>query len=107
VSDRSTRAEVKNPLLKLRSAEQIRDLPPETRQALAALLRDLSRDARQRAERSWRQNKAPMTVYWKAVSVYAGHLSRVLRPQSAGGGPPARLSHRGAGPAADTTREAA
>lgn len=80
MSNRSSRAEVKNPLLKLGSAEQIRNLPPETRLALAVLLRDLSRDARQRADRSWRQNKAPMAVYWKAVSVYAGHLGRVLLP---------------------------
>lgn len=85
MSDRSSRLEVKNPLLKLRSVEQIQALPPEARQALAALLRDLSQDARQRAERSWRQSKAPMAAYWKAVSVYAGHLGRVLRPRTAGG----------------------
>lgn len=44
------------------------------------MLHDLSLDARGRAEESWRRNKAPMAVYWKAVSVYAGHLRRVVRP---------------------------
>lgn len=54
-------------------------MPPEIRQELAALLHELSLDARDRAELSWRRNKAPMATYWKAVSVYAGHLRRVLR----------------------------
>lgn len=80
--DRSSNAEVRNPLLKLPAAERIRTLPPEAREALAALLHDLSHDARERAEKSWRQNKAPMAAYWKAVSVYAGHLRRVVRPST-------------------------
>lgn len=82
-TDRSTSAEVRNPLLRLRAAEQIRALPPQARQALAALLLDLSHDARERAKQSWFRNKAPMAVYWKAVSVYAGHLYRILRPTRA------------------------
>lgn len=79
---RSLRPEIRNPLLKLRAAEQIRALPPEARQALAAILLDLSRDARERADESWSRNKAPMAFYWKVVSVYAGHLHRVARPVS-------------------------
>lgn len=75
---RSSRAEVRNPLLRLPAAERLNDLPPQTRQALAALLLDLSLDARERAETCWRQNKAPMAAYWKAVSVYAGHFRRLL-----------------------------
>jgi hypothetical protein len=80
VSDRSSSAEVRNPLLRLPSAQRIQALPPEVRQAFAALLLELSRDAREQAERSWRQHKAPMAAYWKAVSVYAGHLHRITRP---------------------------
>mgnify|MGYP001166053798 CR=1 FL=1 len=80
---RSLRPEIRNPLLKLRAAEQIRALPPEARQALASLFLDLSRDARERAQQSWSRNKAPMAVYWKVVSVYAGHLHRVMRPTKA------------------------
>ena len=79
VSDRSSSAEVRNPLLQLPAAQKMRSLPPEARAVLAELLRELSFDARERAERSWRQNKAPMAVYWKAVAVYAGHLYRIAR----------------------------
>jgi hypothetical protein len=80
---RSSRAEVRNPLLNLQAAKQIRALPPPARQELAALLHELSVDARERAQRSWRQNKAPMALYWKTVSVYAGHLHRAVRPTRA------------------------
>ncbi|GEO87503.1 MULTISPECIES: hypothetical protein [Alphaproteobacteria] len=79
MSDRSSSAEVRNPLLGLPAAQKMRSLPPEARAVLAELLRELSFDARERAERSWRQNKAPMAVYWKAVAVYAGHLCRIAR----------------------------
>lgn len=79
---RSLKPEVRNPLLQLRSAARIRALPPDTRMALAELLHELSLDARERAERSWRQHKAPMAAYWKAVSVYAAHLRRLIRPTS-------------------------
>lgn len=78
-SDRSSAAEVRNPQLRLSAAQRLRTLPPKCRQALADLLLDLARDVRQRADQSWLRNKAPMPVYWKAVSVYAGHLHRVLR----------------------------
>jgi hypothetical protein len=77
------RAEVRNPLLRLHAAKTIMALPPDVRHALAALLQDLSLDARERAQQSWARNKAPMAVYWKAVSVYAGHLLRLIRPTKA------------------------
>ncbi|WP_267381538.1 MULTISPECIES: hypothetical protein [unclassified Sphingomonas] len=54
-------------------------LDPHTRELLRGVLLDLAMDARTRAEDSWRRHKAPMAAYWKAVSVYAGHLARVLR----------------------------
>lgn len=83
---RSIAAHVRNPLLDLPSARRIRALPPDTRMALADLLGELSRDARDRAERSWRRHKAPMAAYWKAVSVYAAHLRRVVHPVKGEGG---------------------
>lgn len=76
---RDDRREVRNPVLGLPAARSILALPAETRHALAALLMDLKRDAAERAAKSWRTHKAPMAVYWKAVSVYAGHLARVLK----------------------------
>ncbi|MGK6324663.1 hypothetical protein ACMGDM_16490 [Sphingomonas sp. DT-51] len=42
-------------------------------------LRELRADAQVRADDCWRRHKAPMAAYWKVVSVYAGHVARVLR----------------------------
>ena len=76
---RSLRPEVRNPVLSLPAAERIQSLDPAAREVLASILRDLGVDARERAQRSWRQNKGPMAVYWKAVGAYATHLSRAVR----------------------------
>lgn len=75
---RSNRKEVRNPLLTLPAAEQMRALPPMARKALEALLRDMGRDARTRAHECWRKNKAPMAAYWKAVAVYCRHAALTL-----------------------------
>jgi len=77
--DRSTAPETRNPVLALPAAQRLRELSPETRAIVADLLRDLSGDARARAQKSWRQNKGPMAVYWKAVGAYSYHLYRVFR----------------------------
>ena len=71
--------EVRNPVLALPGTARLLELDPHTRSLLRAVLLDLAADARARAEDSWRRHKAPMAAYWKAVSVYAGHLARVLR----------------------------
>lgn len=78
MSDRSARAEVRNPLLALPAARRIARLPEDQRVALAGLLRDLAADAAERAEESWRKKKGPMAAYWKAASVYAKHTARVI-----------------------------
>jgi hypothetical protein len=80
---RSTQPTVRNPLLALPSVQQLLELPPESRLALRAVLRDVSADARTRAEKCWRTHKAPMAAYWKAVAVYANHTARLLREVSA------------------------
>lgn len=78
---RSSRPDVRNPVLSLPAAARLRDLPPEARSALEDLLREISSDASVRAEQSWRKSKGPMAAYWKAVSVYAKHIARaVARP---------------------------
>lgn len=79
MTDRSIKPDVRNPVLALPAIRQLRDLDDSSREALRAILRDLAIDARQRADESWRRHKAPMAAYWKAVSVYAGHLARALR----------------------------
>lgn len=76
---RNGRVDVRNPLLGMPAAAKIAALPPEARAALRDLLREISADARARADKSWRTHKAPMACYWKAVAVYAGHASRIAR----------------------------
>lgn len=77
--DRSSRAEVRNPLLALPGAVAIMALPIETRQVLRDLLLDLRRDAQARAAESWKRHKAPVACYWKCVATYCGHIARLLR----------------------------
>jgi hypothetical protein len=78
-ADRSARREVRNPVLGLPAAQRLQQLPPEAREALQLILRDIAVDAAGRAQVSWRQNKGPMAAYWKAVSVYAKHIRAVAR----------------------------
>lgn len=76
---RSSRPDVRNPLKVLPSFQRIRSLPPESRQALRALMVEMSQDAGARAEKCWRKSKPPMAAYWKAVAVYAKHVARLLK----------------------------
>lgn len=76
---RSSRADVRNPILALPSARRLRQLAPATRSELSGLLFELRADAQAKAEDCWRRHKAPMAAYWKAVAVYAGHIARILR----------------------------
>jgi len=79
--DRSARADVRNPVLLLPATKRLLALPPDVRLAIADVLKDLYRDAKARAERSWRSKKGPMAVYWRCVAVYALRLGRALRPR--------------------------
>ncbi|WP_230189029.1 hypothetical protein [Sphingobium sp. CECT 9361] len=79
---RSTKAEVRNPVLALPAVARLRALSPEARQALQYILLDIQRDARVRAESSWRSRKPPVAAYWAACGVYAGHIARSIGPGS-------------------------
>lgn len=76
---RSTRADVRNPLLTLPSAQAFGALPPDAKAALRAALLDFRRECRERAEKCWRTHKPPMAAYWKAWAVNAGHAARLLK----------------------------
>lgn len=76
---RSARPDVRNPVLGLASTGALLQLPPECRQALAAVLLEIRHEAHGKAEVSWRQRKGPMAAYWRAVAVYAGHIARAIR----------------------------
>jgi hypothetical protein len=71
-------AHVRNPVLALPAMEQLAELPPEVRRALARVMGDINRTSRERAQACWRRNKGPMALYWKAVGAYAGHIRRAL-----------------------------
>lgn len=81
---RSQRSEVRNPILALPAAKALLRLDDEQKAAIRAVLKDLSADARERAEKCWRTHKAPMAVYWKCVAVYSGHIARLFAPRSNG-----------------------
>ena len=68
--------------LKARWTKRFSALPADARAALRDALLDLRAESRENAELSWRRHKAPQAAYWKALSVYAGHLARALRPPS-------------------------
>jgi hypothetical protein len=76
---RSSHQSVRNPLWRLPAAQRIAKLPPEAREALREVLLQLSDQARVVAEASWRNHKAPMACYWKAVAVYARHAARLTK----------------------------
>lgn len=82
ITDRSARREVRNPILALPSMAEVNALDASSRAAMRALLLDIQRDARERADKCWRTHKAPMAVYWKAVGVYAGHIARAVGPRT-------------------------
>jgi hypothetical protein len=70
---------VQNPLLRLPAAAAIQALPPEAKAALRELLYDLRVDAARQADKAWAKHKGPMAAYWRAVSVYAGHIARLTK----------------------------
>lgn len=80
MSERSSKAEVRNPILTLPSVARLRALSPEARLVLQDILLDIQTDARLRAERSWRSRKPPVAAYWAACGVYAGHIARAIGP---------------------------
>lgn len=76
--NRSNAVDVRNPLMALPAVADLQALPVESQRALRKVLKAISADSRDRAEKCWRTHKAPMAAYWKAVAVYANHTSRVL-----------------------------
>lgn len=75
---RSLRPEVRNPVLALPAATALLELDPATRRVLRLLLLDIRRDARARAEKSWRTRKPPVAAYWATIAVFAGHIARAM-----------------------------
>ena len=76
---RSLRSDVRNPLVSLASAQRLAELPAEARGVLFELLEDLALDSRQRSDAAWAKRKPMMAAYWRAVSIYAKHATRLVR----------------------------
>jgi hypothetical protein len=77
---RSGLPDTRNPLITLPAANEIASLPWEAQLALKNLLKQIAMDARDRADHAWRKRKGPMAAYWRAVSVYANHTQRLIKP---------------------------
>lgn len=75
---RSSRPEVRNPVLGLPEAAAMMALPADQRAAIGQLFRGIHRDANVRAEAAWRKSKPPMAAYWKATATYALHTARAI-----------------------------
>lgn len=81
---RSSRAEVRNPALRLPSLRVLATLPDDmpwwvAREQLVSALREFEAQNRDNAARSLRNNKAFMYAYWYAWAVYARHFRRALQ----------------------------
>lgn len=76
---RANRPDVRNPLLRLPSAEDLAKLPAPAREALGKLAGEASRAWRAEGDRCWQRHKAPMAAYWKAMAVNARHLALLCR----------------------------
>jgi hypothetical protein len=79
MSERSSRADVRNPVLAIPESADLLALPMESRVALARFLSGLAKHCRAKADLCWRTHKAPMALYWKVCAVWARHLSVALR----------------------------
>lgn len=75
---RSSRAEVRNPVLALPAAAELQALPRPQRLLLKRILRDLKRQCREQEAAAYAARKGPMTAYWMATGTYAGHLAAIL-----------------------------
>lgn len=75
---RSSRAAVRNPLLRLAGTAALQRLPELTRGKLRVLLRGLARACGDRADRCWSRRERADALYWRTAAVYAGHLARAM-----------------------------
>jgi uncharacterized membrane protein len=85
--DRSSRADVRNPMLKLPEVHEAFDaLSPEARDALVKMLRAISQACRESAAHAYRTHKPPMYTYWQGLAVNARHLALAGRAKTQKGG---------------------
>lgn len=77
---RSTRAEVRNPILGLPAArEALAALPIDQAEALRTVLLQIQAQAKEKERESYAKRKGPMTSYWMAVGTYCKHIAHAIR----------------------------
>lgn len=74
---RSARAEVRNPLLVLPSAQSLIDAPEQVRWLLARCLANVHTECSARAQALWLAGQPHKAALFKATAVYAGHIRRL------------------------------
>ncbi len=80
---RSSRAEVRNPVLLLPAFREILDqVPADQRRLMGTLLRQLADEAAAKGDQCWARGKAMMGAYWRVVAVYSRHIAHAIDRRS-------------------------
>ncbi len=80
---RSSRPEVRNPLLALPAAIELRELlaaNPELRATFKRLARQLKGQCREQEANAYARRKGPLTSYWMSTGTWSGHLANLCGP---------------------------
>jgi hypothetical protein len=78
---RSSRADVRNPVLRLPEAAALAEwcrAHPDGAALLRGLIRALSRSSHADADRSWAKRKGFAAFYWRAMGIYARHIAAAI-----------------------------
>ena len=79
---RSSAPDVRNPLLKLKSAAALRELPLTARAAVRSVMVGVRAESRRRADAGWNVRRVPAAAHWKCLAIYAGHVVNLLGPDA-------------------------
>jgi hypothetical protein len=79
VKDRSSRDDVRNPILGLPEAvEALQTLDPQQLAALKVILLAIRKHAIVREKESYRKRKGPMVEYWMGAATYVKHIANAI-----------------------------
>ena len=79
---RSSAPDVRNPLLKLKSAAALRDLPWAARAAIRAVMVGVRAESQRRADAGWCVRRVHIAARWKCLAIYSGHVVKLLGPDA-------------------------
>lgn len=87
---RSSRHDVRNPMIALPEVMDFAKLPPGALEAMRVALHAISKVSRVKAEALWKSKKAVSAAYWKAKSVDTRHLALAIKRLQPRANPTAR-----------------